>query len=129
MEDDPMGEDPEGDDPADEDTNEDPMDQDTDDDDADIEGAGEDNATSLVGLAGNAVSWAIYVSHQQVSYSLKLHFTPCGPAKNLLGVPAFPAPDYLLVDRTQETPLVFQLDESLLDGLKTFGILLCIPPL
>lgn len=51
---DPMGEDPaEGDAPA-----EDPMGGET-EEGAEIEGAGEANATSLVGLAGNAVSWAL----------------------------------------------------------------------
>ena len=57
---DPMGESPaegeapaEGDDPA-----EDPMGGET-EEGAEIEGAGEANATSLVGLAGNAVSWAL----------------------------------------------------------------------
>ncbi|WP_022869216.1 hypothetical protein [Yaniella halotolerans] len=59
-EEDPMGESPaegetppEGDAPA-----EDPMGGET-EEGAEIEGAGEDNATSLAGLAGNAVSWAL----------------------------------------------------------------------
>lgn len=60
---DPMGEDPaegdapaEGEDPA----QEDPMGDETGGEEgAEIEGAGENNATSLVGLAGNAVSWAL----------------------------------------------------------------------
>lgn len=55
---DPMEEDPaEGEDPAEDPAQEDPMQDEG--DDAEVEGAGEDNATSLVGLAGNAVSWAI----------------------------------------------------------------------
>ncbi|GAA2036950.1 hypothetical protein GCM10009720_16930 [Yaniella flava] len=50
---DPMQEDPAGEDPAEED----PMGEEG--GAAEIEGAGEDNATSLVGLAGNAVSFAL----------------------------------------------------------------------
>ena len=62
-EEDPMGEDPAGEDPAEEDpmgedpAGEDPMGEEG--GDAEIEGAGENNATSLVGLAGNAVSFAL----------------------------------------------------------------------
>ena len=63
---DPMGEDPaEGDSPAEGEAPaegdapaEDPMGGET-EEGAEIEGAGEANATSLVGLAGNAVSWAL----------------------------------------------------------------------
>src|SRR5699024_8536480 len=52
-EEDPMGESPaEGDSPAEED----PMGG---EEGAEVEGAGEDNATSLAGLAGNTVSWAV----------------------------------------------------------------------
>lgn len=52
---DPMGQDPaEGEDPA-----EDPMQDDSMEEDTEVEGAGIDEATSIVGLAGNAVSWSL----------------------------------------------------------------------
>lgn len=54
MQEDPMDEDP-AEDPMDEDPAEDPMG----DEDADVEGAGESDATSTVGLAGSTISWGL----------------------------------------------------------------------
>lgn len=48
-------EDPMQEDPMDEDPAEDPMG----DEDADVEGAGESDATSTVGLAGSTISWGL----------------------------------------------------------------------
>ncbi|GAA4471502.1 hypothetical protein GCM10023190_00740 [Enteractinococcus fodinae] len=54
--------DPNMEDPAEDpnqDPAEDPMQEDPADDGTDVEGAGESNATSTVGLVGNSVSWAL----------------------------------------------------------------------
>lgn len=46
-------------DPAEDPMQEDPAEDPMQDDGTDVEGAGENNATSTLGLAGNAVSWTL----------------------------------------------------------------------
>lgn len=51
--------DPNQEDPAQDPMEEDPMQDDPADDGADVEGAGESNATSTLGLTGSSVSWSL----------------------------------------------------------------------